>query len=373
MKLPRIRRFLPRYSLRTLAIFLLLVTAGMGLWWHWEAWRPEARVRFSGLQMLSLAYSPDGLRLAAAWQPDWGTVNSKVVDLGAPQSEYPPDENRFLGPEDVSAQLACVWWPRAPRSKPVLLSLADSYSSGGGRRMPDGTVVNYWRQDYCAETWGTVPPTSETPETSVELVGHKEDVTSAALSSDGTRLATASEDSTARLWDTDNGRCIMTVGGSGSPMSAVAFSADEKAVVTARADGVVRFWDAASGSLLRSLRVGQGIRALCFSPDGSRFVEAEYTGWAGIRVAKSGALVQRLDAGKCDVTCVAFSPGGRRLALGTNLGEVLLWHRVRPEWWWGVFWLWEFWLAAALAGLFAWSVWRDRKVLALPSTQAADA
>ena len=29
-------RWLPRFSLRTLAVFLLLVTSGTGLWWHWE-------------------------------------------------------------------------------------------------------------------------------------------------------------------------------------------------------------------------------------------------------------------------------------------------------------------------------------------------
>ena len=31
--------------------------------------------------------------------------------------------------------------------------------------------------------------------------------------------------------------------------------------------------------------------------------------------------------------------------------------------WWGVFYLWEFWLTAAFAGLFVWSVWRDRRSL----------
>jgi len=33
------------------------------------------------------------------------------------------------------------------------------------------------------------------------------------------------------------------------------------------------------------------------------------------------------------------------------------------SWWWGVFWLWEFWLTAVFAGVFVWSVWRDRRTL----------
>ncbi len=43
-------------------------------------------------------------------------------------------------------------------------------------------------------------------------------------------------------------------------------------------------------------------------------------------------------------------------------GTVRLFRR-RPEWWWGVFWLWEFWLTVGFAGLLGWSVYRDRKAL----------
>ena len=34
----RLRKLIPRYSLRTLVLFTLLVTSGVGLWWHWEPW-----------------------------------------------------------------------------------------------------------------------------------------------------------------------------------------------------------------------------------------------------------------------------------------------------------------------------------------------
>ncbi len=44
-------------------------------------------------------------------------------------------------------------------------------------------------------------------------------------------------------------------------------------------------------------------------------------------------------------------------------GSLEVWKMRRPPWWWGIFYLWELWLAAAFAGLFAWSVWRDRKGL----------
>jgi hypothetical protein len=39
------------------------------------------------------------------------------------------------------------------------------------------------------------------------------------------------------------------------------------------------------------------------------------------------------------------------------------WNRRRPEHWWGLAWLPEFWLTVAFAVAFVWSVWRDRRTL----------
>jgi hypothetical protein len=37
--------------------------------------------------------------------------------------------------------------------------------------------------------------------------------------------------------------------------------------------------------------------------------------------------------------------------------------RRRPEYWWGLAWLPEFWLSLVFSGAFIWSVWRDRREL----------
>jgi len=41
-----------------------------------------------------------------------------------------------------------------------------------------------------------------------------------------------------------------------------------------------------------------------------------------------------------------------------------LWKRRRPEPWWGMVWLWEFWLVAVVATALVRSVWRDRRAFA---------
>jgi WD40 repeat protein len=58
---------------------------------------------------------------------------------------------------------------------------------------------------------------------------------------------------------------------------------------------------------------------------------------------------------------VRFSHDGNRIATASWDGTMRLWHRRRPEYWWGVAWLPEFWLTVLFAGALVWSVWRDRK------------
>ncbi len=60
---------------------------------------------------------------------------------------------------------------------------------------------------------------------------------------------------------------------------------------------------------------------------------------------------------------MSFSPDGESLLVVDRCTGIYLFRRRRPEWWWGVFYLWEFWLTAAFCGLFIWSVVRDRRVL----------
>ena len=88
-------------------------------------------------------------------------------------------------------------------------------------------------------------------------------------------------------------------------------------------------------------------------------VSVPAAGQTSILDMRTGAVLAKLGGGGL----VAWSPDGRLLK--NEIGETaLVWHRRRPEWWWGAFYLWEFWLTAAFAALFAWSVVKDRGALA---------
>ena len=70
-----------------------------------------------------------------------------------------------------------------------------------------------------------------------------------AFSPDGTLIATASADRTARIWDTATGTATHHPHRAYRPGDAVAFSPDGTLVATASDDGTARIWDPATGTL----------------------------------------------------------------------------------------------------------------------------
>jgi WD40 repeat protein len=101
-------------------------------------------------------------------------------------------------------------------------------------------------------------------------------VNSVTWSPDGTRLLTASgndeqgaKDNTARVWDAATGKELLVFSGHTKSVWPGDWSPDGKRIATASNDGTVRVWDAASGAevLRLSIPVSYGVLAR-WSPDG---------------------------------------------------------------------------------------------------------
>jgi WD40 repeat protein len=74
-------------------------------------------------------------------------------------------------------------------------------------------------------------------------VGHEDTVTSVAFSPDGQRLATGSDDKTARVWDLATGTELLRLAGHEGDVTSVAFSPDGQRLATGSQDGTARAWD----------------------------------------------------------------------------------------------------------------------------------
>ena len=98
---------------------------------------------------------------------------------------------------------------------------------------------------------------------------------SAAFSSDGARILTASDDNTARLWDGETGAALAVLEGHQGTVRSAAFSPDGARIVTASSDHTARLWDGETGAALAVLEGHKGtVRSAAFSPDGARIVTA---------------------------------------------------------------------------------------------------
>ena len=114
-----------------------------------------------------------------------------------------------------------------------------------------------------------------------------------AFSPDGQKVATASDDKTARIWDAQSGQELPKLPHEGSVYS-VAFSPDGQKVATASDDNTARIWDAQSGQELHKLPHEGPVYSWSFSPDGQKVATASYDRTARIWDAQSGQELHKL-------------------------------------------------------------------------------
>jgi WD40 repeat protein len=117
---------------------------------------------------------------------------------------------------------------------------------------PDGTKV-VWR-DYATAFIYDVPTGKRTtvshPE-SEKIKGHERgqaNIFDMAFSPDSSRLATASNDKTVRIWDVQKGALLAVLSGHRDEVREVGFLGDGKRVVTRSDDGTVRIWQTVAGN-----------------------------------------------------------------------------------------------------------------------------
>ena len=227
------------------------------------------------------AFSPDGSRIITASADHsakvWNAANSNLLYtlLGHTDrvgyAEFSPDGRRIVTASwDKTARLweldSSLLMAQIAESTPKLAALTTAQD--GKKRL---------------RIHGEIAQLEETSTGAVlaTLSGHTGEIKYAVFSPDETRIATASVDKTARLWNAANGKLLAQFRGHDGGVVDVAFRADGKRIVTASDDGAARMWDVATGKTL-AIFPGRGGRMIhaAFSDDGRRVVSVSADGSA---------------------------------------------------------------------------------------------
>ena len=123
------------------------------------------------------------------------------------------------------------------------------------------------------------------------LTNHTADVVSLEFSPDGKFLVTASDDTTARIWDANTWKNLYELPGHTSKLHTARFSPDSRYIVTAGEwpDTSARVWDTNTGVLLAVLQGHSGVvKSAAFSPNSRWVVTASEDGTARVWDALPG-------------------------------------------------------------------------------------
>ncbi|MEV5414468.1 WD40 repeat domain-containing protein [Thermopolyspora sp. NPDC052614] len=161
------------------------------------------------------------------------------------------------------------------------------------------------------------------------LTGHTDTVRNLAWSPDGARIATASRDGTARIFDAATGYCERVLSGHEAMVEMVAWSPDSARVATASRDRTIRLWEVSTGRQVGRLTGATDVvRGVSWSPDGRHVAGVSRDLVVRVWDAATGELTSALRGHRDNVLGIAWSPDGARLATASHDRTVIVWDTV---------------------------------------------
>jgi len=161
------------------------------------------------------------------------------------------------------------------------------------------------------------------------LTGHKEAIRTVAVTADGRRAVSGSDDGTVRVWDLERGVEDRVLGGHSDWVRAIALLRHGSRVASTGDDGTICLWDFDSGNLVKSVEVpGQRPRALAVLPDGiCALVAGEGRAVALVDLEK-GKVVRALRGHAAAVNAVAVCEDGGRGITASDDRTVRVWELI---------------------------------------------
>src|SRR5262249_15606607 len=146
-----------------------------------------------------------------------------------------------------------------------------------------------------------------------ELKGHTKGVLAVRFSPDGERVATASEDKTAKGWEAKTGKLLATLTGHTLTVASVEVNSDGQRLATGRYVGEIKVWDIEGGKVLADLTgMSTSNNPTHFSAD-DKFVVSPRMDTPAVWSVKDGKLAQEFKGHKSWCRTARFDPSGERI------------------------------------------------------------
>jgi WD40 repeat protein len=234
-----------------------LATAGLDktvrLWDLSNPRKPQRTAILTGHSdyVYEVAFSSDGRTLATAGLDHkarlWDVGNSRdprpvAVLADTARVAFSPDRRTLV---TTGFDLTALWDVSNRRKPQRITSLTEPAFSNALAFNPDGTLLATAGADHTARLWDL--SNRAKPQLTAALTGHNDEVNSVAFSPDGRALATGGADNTIRLWDVSNPRKpqnadVFTNTTANSAVTGMAFSPDGHTFASASIDSI-RLWD----------------------------------------------------------------------------------------------------------------------------------
>jgi WD40 repeat protein len=146
------------------------------------------------------------------------------------------------------------------------------------------------------------------------LAGHSLRVNGVAVTSDGRRAVSASEDNTLKLWDLKKGIELHTFAGHSAPVNDVVITPRGQKMISISDDHTVRVWNLENGEELFCL-VGHShlVNAVAVTEDGRKAISAAYDKTLKVWDLETGATLCTLSGHTGWLNAVAVTPDGKRI------------------------------------------------------------